>query len=140
MSGNLFKKWLQAGTKPPTGVSLYIERPGARALGLSALKKLVAEHFVGEETIVHAGGYSKSAKIIANSLPTNKRTRSGDLGELLATEYLNSETPFVVPIKKLQMEKRPRNGDARKRCDRGGYKGETNSRGKGRMQEPRGVW
>lgn len=26
----------------------------------------------------------------------------GDLGELLATEYLNSETAFVVPIKKLR--------------------------------------
>jgi len=63
---------------------------------------LLAEHFVGEGTIVQAGGYSKAAAIIANSLPTNKRTRSGDLGELLATEYLNSETPFVVPIKKLR--------------------------------------
>jgi hypothetical protein len=102
VSGDLFKKWLQAATKPPAGVSLYIERPGARALGLSALKKLLEEHFVGEGTIVQAGGYSKAAKIIANSLPTNKRTRSGDLGELLATEYLNSETPFVVPIKKLK--------------------------------------
>jgi hypothetical protein len=69
---------------------------------LSALKKLLGEHFVGEGTIVQAGGYSKAAKIIANSLPTNKRTRSGDLGELLATEYLNSETSFVVPIKKLK--------------------------------------
>ena len=102
MSGDLFKKWLQAGTKPNAGVSLYIERAGARALGLNALKKLLEEHFVGESTIVQAGGYSKAAKIIANSLPTNKRTRSGDLGELLATEYLNSETPFVVPIKKLK--------------------------------------
>lgn len=102
MSSDLFKKWLQASAKPTTGVSLYTERPGARALGLSALKKLLAEHFVGEGTIVQAGGYSKAAKIIANSLPTNKRTRSGDLGELLATEYLNSETPFVVPIKKLK--------------------------------------
>jgi hypothetical protein len=102
VSSDLFKKWLQASAKPTTGVSLYTERPGARALGLSALKKLLAEHFVGEGTIVQAGGYSKAAKIIANSLPTNKRTRSGDLGELLATEYLNSETPFVVPIKKLK--------------------------------------
>jgi hypothetical protein len=102
VSGDLFKKWLHAPTKPHACVSLYIERTGTRSLGLAALKKLVADHFVGEGTIAKAGGYTKSAAIIANSLPTNKRTRSGDLGELLATEYLNSETPFVVPIRKLR--------------------------------------
>jgi len=103
VSSDLFKKWLQAtAAKPTAGVSVYTERNGARSLGLTSLKKLLGDHFVGEETIVQAGGYSKSAKIIANSLPTNKRTRSGDLGELLATEYLNSETPFVVPINKLR--------------------------------------
>jgi hypothetical protein len=99
--GDLFVKWLKA-TKPHGGVSVYTEQPGARPLGLTALKKLIVDHFVGEATIAKAGGYKKSAAIIANSLPTNKRIRSGDLGELLATEYLNSETPFVVPIKKLR--------------------------------------
>jgi len=99
---DLFTKWLNAAVKPHTGVSLYTERAGARSLGLAVLKKLVADHFVGEITIAKAGGYTKSASIIANSLPTNKRTRSGDLGELLATENLNLETPFVVPIRKLR--------------------------------------
>jgi hypothetical protein len=83
-------------------VTLYVERAGSRPVGLSALKKLLAEHFVGEATIVQAGGYAKAAKIIANSLPSNKQTRSGDLGELLATEYINAETSYVVPIKKLR--------------------------------------
>jgi hypothetical protein len=103
VASDLFRKWLQpAATRKHGGVNLYTERPGARARGLTALKQLLGDHFVGERTIVQAGGYSKAAAIIANSLPTNKRTRSGDLGELLATEYLNSETPFIVPIKKLR--------------------------------------
>ncbi len=103
MPSDLFQKWLRlVAAKPHAGVSVYTERPGARPVGLAALKKLLADHFVGEGTILKAGGYAKSVGIIANSLPTNKRTRSGDLGELLATEYLNSETPFVVPIKKLR--------------------------------------
>jgi hypothetical protein len=51
---------------------------------------------------LQAGGYSKSASIIANSLPDSKQVRSGDLGELLATEYVNAETHFDVPIKKLR--------------------------------------
>src|SRR5262249_333583 len=81
---------------------LYGERDGARSIGLKLLKELLAEHFVGEATILNAGGYTKAASIIANSLPTNKKIQSGDLGELLATENLNSETSFVVPIKKLR--------------------------------------
>jgi hypothetical protein len=99
----LFQKWLQtAAAKTHSAVSLYTERPGTRSIALKELKKLLADHFVGEATILQAGGYAKAAAIIANSLPSNKKTRSGDLGELLATEYLNSETSFVVPIKKLR--------------------------------------
>jgi len=99
---DLFTKWLNPAVKPHTGVNLYTERTGARSLGLAALKQLVADYFVGESTIAKAGGYAKSAAIIENSLPKNKRIRSGDLAELLATEYLNSETPYAVPIKKLR--------------------------------------
>lgn len=40
--------------------------------------------------------------MLRNSLPSNKRTRSGDIGELLATEYVNSQTEYAVPIKKLR--------------------------------------
>lgn len=83
-------------------MALYTERPGALAVGLKALKGLLADHFVGEARILQAGGYKKAAAIIINSLPSNKKTQSGDLGELLATEYLNAETQFVVPIKKLR--------------------------------------
>jgi hypothetical protein len=102
MSSDLFKKWLRKVTKPYAGVTLYEERPGSRKQGLGMLKKLLADYFVGGGTILQAGGYSKAAEIIANSLPSNKKTRSGDLGELLATEYINSETTFLVPIKKLR--------------------------------------
>lgn len=102
MPSDLFKKWLEPVSTSHQGVTLYGERPGARAVGLSALKVLLPAHFVGEATVVQAGGFKKAAAIIANSLPSNKKTQSGDLGELLATEYLNSETSFVVPIKKLR--------------------------------------
>lgn len=102
MPSDLFTKWLEAVATLHVGVALYAERSGARSIGLAELKKLLAAHFVGEATIVQAGGYKKAAEIIANSLPANKRTQSGDLGELLATEYVNSETSFVVPIMKLR--------------------------------------
>ena len=114
MSSDLFKKWLQpAATQSHSAVSLYIERTGARSVGLEALKKLLADHFVGEATIVKAGGYSKSAKIIVNSLPTNKRMRSGDLGA--ACDGISKFRDFVCSsYQETAMEERSRDSDARK--------------------------
>ena len=102
VSKDLFTKWLGPLPTVHIGVSLFNERANARPAGLKLLKKLIGDHFVGEVTILQAGGYSKSASIIANSLPDNKKVQSGDLGELLATEYVNSETQFNVPINKLR--------------------------------------
>jgi hypothetical protein len=99
---DLFTKWLKSITTTHKDLVVFTERNGARSVGLEALKKLLADHLIGESNIVKAGGYEKSAAIIANSLPSNKKTRSGDLGELLATEYINAETNYVVPIKKLR--------------------------------------
>src|SRR5262245_30730017 len=101
MSNDLFSKWLKLSSQADR-VAVWDERPGARAAGLKAVRKLLAEHFVGEATILQAGGYTKAAAVIANSLPTDKRTRSGDLGELLATEYVDAQTTFVIPIRKLR--------------------------------------
>lgn len=102
MPSDLFKIWLEAVPLTSPGVRLYRERVGARNVGLTQLKELLREHFVGEATVARAGGYEKAAKIILNSLPTLKRTQSGDLGEIIATEYVNSETSFRVPINKLR--------------------------------------
>lgn len=101
MANDLFTKWLKPSLTDER-VAVWTERPGARMVGLAAVRKLVAEHFVGEATILQAGGYTKAAALIANSLPTDKRTRSGDLGELLATEYVAANTPFIIPIRKLR--------------------------------------
>jgi len=97
----LFHDWLElkASTRD---VPLYGERSNARAVGLAALKTLVADHFVGEKVVLKLGGYDKALATIVSSLPTSKRTQSGDLGELLATEYVDGQTPFTVPIRKLR--------------------------------------
>jgi hypothetical protein len=101
MANDLFSKWLKLSGQDEQ-VAVWAEDPGARATGLKAIRKLLAEHFVGEATILQAGGYRKAAEVIANSLPSDKRTRSGDLGELLATEYIDAQTEFVVPVRKLR--------------------------------------
>jgi hypothetical protein len=47
---DLFEKWLQIPTTQ-SPVSLYTERKGARSVGLEALKKLLADHFVGHSIL-----------------------------------------------------------------------------------------
>lgn len=101
MVTDLFTIWLKALPASGAGIALYGERPGARGAGLAALKALLADHFVGKLTILKAGGYASAAEIIANSLPSGKRTRSGDLGEVIASEYVDSVTTFTIPVKKL---------------------------------------
>jgi hypothetical protein len=102
MASDLFSKWLHCPGASTQGVTVWTELTGTRPTGLKAIKDLLGDHFVGESTILKAGGYTKAATVIANSLPTDKKTRSGDLGELLATEYVRAQTSFVVAINKLR--------------------------------------
>jgi hypothetical protein len=102
VASKLFKDWLELTSSTPKDIPLYKERKNARAAGLAELGKLVADHFVGEKAVLKMGGYNKAAKTILNSLPTSKRTQSGDLGELVATEYVDAQTSFRVPLRKLR--------------------------------------
>lgn len=47
-------------------------------------------------------GALKTAALLREELPTRKRSRSGDFGEILATEYVDEEMDFDVPIRRLQ--------------------------------------
>jgi len=98
----LFSKWLEPGSSSGTAIDYFVEKKISQQVGLGLLKPLMADHFVGELNVLKLGGYEKSAETLRNSLPTNKRTQSGDMGELLATEYVTSQTEFTVPIRKLQ--------------------------------------
>jgi hypothetical protein len=46
--------------------------------------------------------YSEAEAFIRNKVPTAKRAMSGDLGEILASEYIDQCTDFEVPIKRLR--------------------------------------
>jgi hypothetical protein len=103
MAPSIFGTWLV--TSPgtiPVGVRVYVEASGNRTTGMQRLNELLADHFVGLSVVMQAGGFKKAATIIKESLPVDKRTRSGDLAELRATEYVDSETTFRVPIRKLR--------------------------------------
>lgn len=53
-------------------------------------------------SVLKAGGFEKAADTIRHSLPTKKRIQSGDLGEIIAVEFLHAHTSFRSPILKLR--------------------------------------
>lgn len=101
-NATIFDKWLEKLTPTHSGVELFGEREGTRAAALNLMETLLANHFVGEEVVMKIGGYNLAAQVIKNSLPTNKRTQSGDLGELIASEYVDACTTYKVPFRKLR--------------------------------------
>ena len=62
-------------------------------------------HYVSERRLSRAFkilGKTAVASLLKNKLPRTKQLRSGDLGEILATEYISEKTNYVAPIKRLR--------------------------------------
>lgn len=104
MPDGFLATWLQP--KPlsnlPANITVLEERSSHRAAAERALARTVRDHFVGIEIIKQMGGFAKAAKVVQNALPMGKITRSGDFGEVLATEYVEQCTSFSVPIRRLR--------------------------------------
>lgn len=67
--------------------------------------EVVPDHYVCPgrvATLLERLGKSAAANYVRDRLPTTKTARSGDLGEILSTEYIDAETEFLVPIKRLR--------------------------------------
>lgn len=80
-------------------------RPADTPHGCAAVAAIVPDHYAAEEQvarILRRLGRPEAATFIENKLPTTKSIRSGDLGEILATEYIAADTPYAVPIKRLR--------------------------------------
>lgn len=98
------KDWMNP-TNPIAGVDRVVvlqERKGVRDTVLAAIHETVRDHFAGLDILTRIGKYKTSLDFIRNKLPPGKRARSGDFGELLASEYIDQLTEFRVPIKKLR--------------------------------------
>lgn len=69
------------------------------------IAQVVPNHYIDPESIAHTLerlGKPAAANKIRTKIPQTKRIRSGDLGEILGTEYIDSQTQYTVPIKKLR--------------------------------------
>lgn len=86
-------------------LELITARPADTAHGRTAVAAIVPEHYAAEEhiaRILRRLGRPKAAAFVEGKLPTTKQIRSGDLGEILATEYIAAGTQYAAPIKRLR--------------------------------------
>lgn len=86
-------------------IELITARAADAAHGSAAVAAIVPGHYAAEEhiaRILRRLGRPKSAAFIEGKLPTTKQIRSGDLGEILATEFIAAGTQYAAPIKRLR--------------------------------------
>jgi hypothetical protein len=79
--------------------------PARLDAGVAATAAVVPTHYAAVERV--AGilgrlGKTEAAKFVEGKLPTSKSIRSGDLGEILATEWIVTQGGYQVPIKRLR--------------------------------------
>jgi len=76
------------------------------AAGVQATAAIVPGHYASEEQMARAFarlGKLEAAALIQGKLPTTKAIRSGDLGEIYATEWINAHSGgYQAPVKRLR--------------------------------------
>lgn len=81
------------------------EKFGARDGSLDGIVQVVKGHYVSNEILAawfDAHGAPEVAILVREHLPIGRRARSGDCGEVLATELVEYATPYRVPIRRLR--------------------------------------
>lgn len=86
-------------------IKTNVVRPADRALAIRSISSVVPIHYASEERIAGvfgALGRAAAARFILEKLPVSKKIRSGDVGEILASEYIEEGTSYLLPIKRLR--------------------------------------
>jgi hypothetical protein len=103
----LYKKWCDA-TKENNKRKrywTYVEKAGGRDSIREALGETIRSHYDRLERLaddVGRLGFEAAAEILRSELPQTSKGRSGDLGEILATELVEEEIGLRVPVRRLR--------------------------------------
>ncbi|MFP9468131.1 DUF1837 domain-containing protein [Pectobacterium brasiliense] len=103
----LYERWCEATKENDKRKYywIYVERNGGRDEIRADLAEIVRSHYARLELIaedVKRLGYKVAAKILSEALPQTTKSRSGDLGEILATELVEEEIGLRVPVRRLR--------------------------------------
>lgn len=72
---------------------------------VSELVKIVPEHYIAPDSvadILKRLGKRAVAQKLIDKTPEAKKIRSGDIGEIVTTDFIEESTDFLVPIRKLR--------------------------------------
>ena len=102
-----FEAWCETAEEVVSGHNLKVlSMPDGNFNNASELvAAAVPAHFASEEQmsrILERLGKPKAAAYLREKLPQNTNIRSGDLGEILATQYIDECTEFNAPIRRLR--------------------------------------
>jgi hypothetical protein len=103
----LYRKWCD-GTKQEDKRKhywTYVEKEGGRDEIRDDLAETIRSHYDRLERIaedVERLGYKVAAKILSEGMPQTPKGRSGDLGEILATEFVEEKIGLRVPVRRLR--------------------------------------
>lgn len=105
----LYKDWCVGAKQKNKKKALltYTEKVGGRDAVLEQLGETVRTHYDQADRIaddVARLGYEGAAEILRALLPQSKRARSGDLGEILASELVEEEMGFRVPVRRMRFK------------------------------------
>lgn len=104
---SLYGKWCTTA-KQQTGRKRYwryTEKTGGRRSILPSFAQSLRSHYDRLDRIaedVARLGYELAAKNLKAQLPQTKKGRSGDLGEILATEFVEEEIQLRIPVRRLR--------------------------------------
>jgi len=98
-----FDEWTKNSQFNENGYSLTILEVDDDSEAIDQLSSAVPDHFTSKySTVLKRLGKPAAAQFLEVKLPTSKSIKSGDLGEIIATEYIDTETDFEVPVKRLR--------------------------------------
>jgi hypothetical protein len=86
---------------------LLTEKAGGREQIWALLLDTVRSHYDHLDRIAADAarlGYEKAAEILSTRMPIEGRARSGDLGEILASELAEDTLGFRIPVKRLRFK------------------------------------
>ena len=104
----MIEDWLEIETQEcDDRKTLYIvaERPGVRIDIRDQLIERVRSHYDDLRNIeadIEELGFPGAAQVLSERMPSEPRQRSGEIGEILATEFMEHQTEFRIPVRRLR--------------------------------------
>lgn len=104
-----FEQWIVGEAELDEGATHYLaifqEEATFRADNLSSVLAMVRRHYESDQLLADrlaAHGAERTAALLREKLPTNKKARSGELGEILAIEITERRIGWRVPVRRLR--------------------------------------